>query len=415
MVAHAADLAFVREHIADDPLRLMLEAARFPHIDMPFAALQLECLARIKDKLPEWYACPHVSYPSRLAVEQCSSQETARYKQRFVPRDAQQTPFKVADLTGGLGVDSWYLARGGAHVQYVERDEALCRCAAANFEALAAADPTAVRAEPRVAQGEAEAWLAHANEVDLIYLDPARRGQGDKRLYALSDCSPDVTQLKAKMWEVAAQVVVKISPMADIARTLDLLPETSQVHVLSVRNECKELLFLLDRNASHWGAPQVYCVDFGRNNEPVSFPWLGAARNPVPCGASIVRGNVLLEPNASLMKAGAFGWPVVQFGVRKLHVNSHLYIADNPIPAFPGRQFWIESVIPFSSACLKKGALGISQANVAVRNFPLTVAQWRARTGMRDGGALYVFGTTVRSDGSDNRVVLVTRKCPDPA
>ena len=224
--------SFIRSHMPEEAEKLLLAASRYPEIDVPFAVEQLLARRQVREKLPSWHANEDVVYPSRLAAEQCSSEATARYKQALARGGS------CCDLTGGLGVDAFYFAQRVAEVTYVERFAAYCEAAAHNFAVLGAGNI-------RVVQGDARE-LAGKVEADTFYIDPARRREGNRRVFALTDCEPDVLQLKAALLGKAKRVVVKISPMADIGETLRLLPETREVHVLAVRNECKELLFVLE-------------------------------------------------------------------------------------------------------------------------------------------------------------------------
>ncbi len=239
---------FIRDHAAEDTAKLLLASSRYPGIDVPFAVEQILARRQIRDKLPEWYANDDLVYPSRLAAEQCSSEPTARYKQRLLLGTA------CCDLTGGLGVDSYYFSRRpGTAVTYIERHPLYCEAARHNFAALRAPGIRILNADARN--------LLRDLRTDTCYADPARRADSNRRVFALADCEPDILQLKPLLLENARRLIVKISPMADIGETLRLLPETREVHVISARNECKELLFLLEGDSPSPSAPLIHAID----------------------------------------------------------------------------------------------------------------------------------------------------------
>ena len=391
-------LAFIRAHQDDDLERLLLSASRYSSVDVPFAVDQIRARRRIREKLPTWFANERLIFPSRLSVEQCSSERTADYKRRLVaPADV------VCDLTGGLGVDSYFLSRQAARVIYIERFEDYCAAAQANFQALRA-DNIEVR------RGDAVRMVDEMEAVDCFYVDPARRGEGDKRLFALADCEPDLTSLLPSLWSLAPRVIAKISPMADLRMTLALLPSTVEIHVLSVRNECKELLFVMERGAESApfaGDPMIECVDFRPDGSASHFAYRLSEESSAAVVYAPSVDTFLYEPNASILKAGAFKRVAVRFGLNPLQVNSHLYASAHCQENFPGRVFRVDEVLPFSGKLLKTLKRQIPKANISTRNFPLSVNELRSRTGIVDGGDIYLFATTL-SDGA--KVLIRTSK-----
>lgn len=392
---------FVRTHIEDDLPRLVLDAAKYPGVDVRAAALRIEGLRKIKDKLPEWYACSGVVIPAPVSAEQCSSAFTGEYKQRFI------TPGTlVYDLTGGLGVDSFYFARAGARVLYAEPEGSLCRGALHNFKALGCAHSITV------VQSTAESlwdFLPDLPSPDMIYLDPSRRTGDNSRIYDLEACSPNVVELRELLLHKAPRVLIKISPMADISRIVTLLPATKEIHILSARNECKEILVFMERESTKTLSRRIFC-------EP-GFSFLmeeesraSAEREALLGNRVPTPGHYLYEPGASVMKSGAFFLTAQRYAVSKFHTNSHLYYSDKAVPDFPGRSFVIERVLPFSSRELRRLSTFYPKANLAVRNFPLSVAQWRQRTRIADGGNDYLFGTTVRTGSGDGHFIICTTK-----
>ena len=376
-------IQFIKDHAADDLARLLLSAAKYPGMDIPFLADQIAARRQIREKLPSWYDNERLVFPAKIAAEQCSSEQTAAYKQELIGQD-----WTVCDLTGGLGIDSYYLSRKAKHLTYIERFPVYCEAAKHNFSVLEADNITVVNADT-------------LPEVDAFYIDPARRGESNKRVFALQDCEPDLPGLLPKLLKRSPRVIAKLSPMADIQMTLDLLPGTTSVHVLSVRNECKELLFVTEREADREG-PSIRCVNFGPDGIQSFFFTLEEERNAVLVPAGQV-GAYLYEPNASVLKAGAFKQIAVRTGVKKLQVSSHLYTSDQLVPDFPGRRFRVDEVLPFTGKLCKGLSKTISQANITVRNFPLSVEELRKRTKISDGGHTYLFATTL----VDGKKVLV--------
>lgn len=379
-------LRFVDAHKDDDTDRLLLSAKRYPEVDMPLAVDQIMARRKVRDKLPAWWANKKVFYPSRVSAEQCSGELAAAYKQALVSEG-----MRMCDLTGGLGVDSYFFSRKVDSLVYLERFASYCEAARHNFEVLGADNI-------EVVNGDSLSSLEGRGPFDVLYIDPARRGEGNKRVFALRDCEPDLTALLPGLFAYAPRVVAKISPMADIHQTLALLPWTWEVHVVSVRNECKELLFRMDKERlADTGNPRIVCANLG--SDQALFTFTPAEEERSSSRVSGVVGTYLYEPNTSLLKAGAFKVIASRFGLSKLHVSSHLYTADKVVPDFPGRSFRVEEVIPFKDKNCKSLSRRLPRANITTRNFPLSVAELRKRTGIADGGEDYLFATTLEGAG----------------
>lgn len=381
-------IRFINDNLLADPNKLLLSAAKYPELDMPFIVNQILARRQIREKLPEWYACPQIIIPSRIAAEQCSSFQTAAYKQRLIKGDT------VCDLTGGLGVDTFYISKTTRKSYYIERFEEYCQAARHNFNTLAAHHIEVINADSRDIE---------LPQVDTIYLDPARRGDANKRLFDLHDCEPDIVALKQELLTKAMRVIVKISPMADITRTLALLPEATEVHILSVKNECKELLFVLDRTTSSQTVPQLYCVNYLSDGSETGFCFMPQEEQEAhPDYASQIEAY-LYEPNASVLKGGAFKSIATRFGLKKLQVNSHLYTSDSMMADFPGRVFKVDETLDFTSKTAKKLSEQIPKANITIRNFPLSVDELRKKTKIKEGGEVYLFATTL---GKDQKIMI---------
>ena len=375
-------MAFIQAHLSDDPDRLLLSASRYPEIDMPFVVAQITARRQIKEKLPTWYQQEQLLFPAKIAAEQCSSEQTALYKQQLVTEGDT-----LCDLTGGLGIDSYYFSRRVKQVYYIERFPSYCEVARANMATLGARNVV-------VLEGDSTQWLDQLPAIDVFYVDPARRGEGNKRMFALSDCEPDLTQLLPRLLAKAPRVIAKLSPMADLRQTLALLPTTQAIHILSVKNECKELLFVIGREPRESAVP-IHCVHLTKQaaSDECFVCSLEAEQQAASHLATTLR-RYLYEPNASVLKAGAFKQVACQFPVEKLQVSSHLYTSDHYLDRFPGRRFEVDEEIPFHSKSCKQLAGQSLQANVTTRNFPLTVEALRKKCRIREGGDIYLFATT---------------------
>lgn len=370
-------IQFILEHEGDEPERLLLSADRWPSLDVRRAARIIAARRKLRDKVPAWHACPALDYPASLPLEQCSSEETARYKQAFVPAGG-----RIADLTGGLGVDSWAMSAAAASVDYCERDGALCAAARHNFPLLGDGNI-------RVHEGDGIAWLAQDTEgFDLIYLDPARRGKAAQRVYDIAGCEPDLLEVKELLLQHAPRVLAKISPMADISRTLRQLPETRELHIVGAGGEVKELLLLLE--PARPAAPLIVAAEGG-----IRFTF-----HPDEEPAAEVRyaahiGNFLFQPARVLRKAGAFRLLSARYGVAKLAPSTQLYTADAPVDGFPGRRFTVEEVIPWSKAAIQDLRRRFDRLELTALNFPLATDALRQRLGIPGGGNRHLFATTL--------------------
>ena len=380
---------FIKTHTDDNVDRLLLSSDRYPEIDIPFVVEQIAVRRHIREKLPSWYANEYLIFPSRTAGEQSSSEQTASYKQRLL--DGEKVLY---DLTGGLGIDTYFFSQQVETVVYVERSDVCFNAAVHNFSVLQADNI-------RVINDDAEQVLATLESADVFYIDPARRGNDSRRVFALSDCEPDLLQLLPQLLAKAPKVIAKLSPMLDIRHTLQLLPQTAEVHIVSVKNECKELLFVLKRNVTE--EPVIHCVNYTTEGLEQSFRFKISEEEAC---VSTIAGTIeawLYEPNASVLKSGAYKQVAGQMGLRKLHVSSHLYTSIQYISDFPGRVFRIKELYPFSGKLCKTIARQIPKANLSVRNFPLSVNELRKRTRIAEGGTVYLFATTL----SNNQKVFI--------
>ena len=433
---------FVKQFRQADPRKLALQASRYPDVDMPYALNQIQGWQTALRKLPSWAACDGVVYPPHLNMEQCSSEATARYKQQVARRWAERIPnasrTSMTDLTGGFGVDFSFTSRCFDCATYVERNASLCEVVGANLPRLGIRNA-------QVKCAEAEAVLEQMEPQTMIFLDPARRDEHGAKTVLIADCTPDVCQLLPRLMEKSQFVMLKLSPMLDWHKAIvDLDGKVREVHIVSVDGECKELLLVLAPD----GKPevQVFCVDIlskpdsqgvyprsefvysiatnvqeevMENNSKsenstsaqptnstfnIQHSTLPPATNST---FNIQHSTFLLEPNASVMKAGCFDEIARAYGVSAISRNSHLFLSDREIDGFPGRAFAIDAVTTMNKRQLRQTLSGMKQANIAVRNFPLSVAELRKRLKLNDGGDTYIFATTT-SDG--DHILMLTHK-----
>lgn len=391
MIPSNETLEFIRQHRLEDVRRLALQAGKKPDVDISFALRQIAGWQIARHKLPQWSQHEGIFYPPHLSMEQCSSETTAIYKAKVMGGG-----HSFADLTGGLGVDCSYLASAFDTAHYVERDEELCTLASHNFHCLG-------YEHIQVHRAEAEDFLRNMEPVDCLFLDPARRDNHGAKTVAIADCSPDVSMLRPMLLQKARRVMIKLSPMLDITQALRDISGVSEVHIIAIQNECKELLLLLSAETDP-AEPIFHCVHFATGCTQ-HFSFSLSEEQSATCSFTSTPGVYLYEPNAALLKAGVFRLPATRMSLNKLHPNSHLYTSDTLVPDFPGRIFTVESVCTFGKKELKQLTSSLTQANLTTRNFPSSVAELRKRLKLRDGGNTYLFATTL----ADERKVII--KC----
>ena len=434
---------FIVQNRMGNPRDLALLSRRYPDVDMPYALNQIQGWQTARQKLPSWAECDGVVYPPHLNMEQCSSEPAARYKQEVVrrwvdkcrgngPRQSagvrvQALNTSMTDLTGGFGVDFSFTSRCFDEATYVERNAALCDVVRGNLPRLGIGNA-------RVVCAEAEEYLEGMEPQTMIFLDPARRDEHGSKTVFIGDCTPDVTALLPQLMGKARFVVLKLSPMLDWHKAVaDLQDTVSEVHVVSVGGECKELLLVLSEDFAE-EAMRVVCVDISTKAcadgmySRSEFSYINGANQEVSsscstqsshftqlvmalCGQVPSGGSTppvyLYEPNASVMKAGCFVEIASAYGVEAVSRNSHLFVSEGRVEGFPGRAFSVKAVTTMNKRELKKTLAGISNANIAVRNFPMSVADLRKRLKLKDGGDTYIFATTTA--GGDH-VLIVCRR-----
>ena len=369
---------FIRQHAADDVRKLALQGTKDAAVDLSVALQQIAGRQTALKKLPSWAAVERVLYPPHLNMEQCSSEQTARYKARLAGSGDT-----YVDLTGGLGVDFYWMSQGFKQRYYVERNAELCELVEHNFRTLGHSCS--------VCCCDTATYLPTVPHADVVFLDPARRNEHGGRTYDIKDCTPNILELLPLLMEKADKVILKLSPMLDWRKTVDDLQYVREVHIVSVDNECKELLLVLEQTERPL---RLACVN---NNQifEVSSHSSPLTSHPSP----LTPEQFLYEPNASIMKAGCFDALAQQYPVCQVSANSHLFLSSVEIEDFPGRSFQICAISSTNKQSLKTSLAGIDRANISVRNFPLSVEQLRKKLRLKDGGDTYIFATT-EADGA---------------
>ena len=380
-----ATIDFIRVHAEADVRQLALQGTKNPEVNLTFALDQIAGRQKAKSKLPSWAAIDGMTYPPHLSMEQCSSEQTAKYKASIAGKGAL-----VVDLTAGFGVDLAFISQSFQQAVHIERQASLCAISSENYRLLGLNHIEVVCAD-------GVDYLHQLDHADLIFLDPARRDNHGARTYGIADCTPNVLELRDELLQKADRVMLKLSPMLDWRKAVEDLGNVNEVHIVSVDNECKELLLILSKEEKPL---KLFCV----NNNQVFDGVTGGrffcdtardvTKEPSPCYTP----HFLFEPNASIMKAGCFALLEQRYNVSQLDKNSHLFVSDSDISDFPGRRFIIEKNTSMNKRELKAALDGINRANITVRNFPLSVAELRKRLKLKDGGNLYLFATTL-ADG----------------
>ena len=386
-------LRFIEENLKADVRSLALQAKKYPQVDMAMAVVQIAGRQIAEAKLPSWYRTGGLLYPKHLSMEQCSSEVTAIYKASLLQGET------FADLTGGFGIDCSFLSRKFKKADYVERQAELCELASHNFPLLGL--------QIEVHNEDGVEYLKRMDPVDCLFLDPARRdGHGGKTV-AISDCEPDVSMLEDLLVEKAKTVMVKLSPMLDLSLALKTLKNVREVHVVSVNNECKELLLILQKQSLS-SEVSIHCEHIV-NDLHQHFVFTQEQERISDCPLTSQVEAYLYEPNASILKAGAYRSLTQSYEVKKLHPSSHLYVSSHLIEDFPGRRFQVEAVSGFGKKELKTFLQGMEKANITIRNFPSSVADLRKRLKLKEGGEDYIFATTL---ADESKVLIKCRKVP---
>lgn len=400
---------FIHQYRNDDVRQLAFLASKYPEVDAVFALDQIRGWQIAQTKLPRWAVVDGLQYPPHISMEQCSSEPTADYKAAVACRLASESlrtneKALFVDITGGFGVDFSYIASAlDIKAVYVERNEVLCNLARHNFPLLGLD-------KAEVVCGDGEEYAKKLEKASMVYIDPARRDEHGARTYGIEDCTPNILELLSMLMQKTDYVVVKLSPMLDwhsavaaVDGCLDGSSCVTEVHIVSLANECKELLMVVAHGKQKLKVVCVngnqqfaYCPD--DDVAPVSYS---------DSEADAIVGSCLFEPNASIMKAGCFQALAAKYGVSGVGRNSHLFVSKTDVAEFPGRRFVVEAMSTMNKKELKRTLANITKANITTRNFPLSVAELRKRLKLKDGGDVYLFATTL---ADDSHVILVCKK-----
>ncbi len=444
---------FVNDHLNDDTTRLILDRAKWPGIDMDLAVNCIESRRKLRGKVQEWYDEPGLIFPYKLSAEQCSSSATARYKADLAVRialtrhsglltarhsgllparhsglDPESPSYKIADLTGGLGVDSWFFSQKASEVLYNEMQPKLCEAAAHNFNILKSNNIhcSCAKVEP----GSIKEILGGFSP-DIIFMDPARRGEGGRKVFLIEDCTPDVLTLKDEIFGICRHILLKLSPMADITMACDRLGRTCrEVHVVAAAGECKELLVWMDRewddeytinaveltNERHSGRTTRHsglltARHSGLDPDPPSaFTFTPSEEKSASCTLG-AEGRYLFEPGKALMKSGAFNLISNRFGISKLGQSTHFYLTDDDATAASlmdhGKIFEIISSSPLDKRSIKAAAQACPKAEVTARNIPMDTDTLRKKLGTAPSDEYHIFGLKSDAKGA---ILLITKR-----
>jgi precorrin-6B methylase 2 len=353
------------------------------NLDKDFILAQINGIQKAKTKLPEFYNTEKIIYPTKLSMEQCSSEQTGVYKSRIINGES------LIDLTGGFGIDSFYFSKTYEHVTHIEQNKALSEIANENFKLLKVQNI-------KTLNSTAEEFIQTTKvKADIVYIDPSRRNE-NQRVFKLDECLPNIIELAPEIFKISDKILVKTAPLLDIKQTLKDLKNVTQVWVISVNNDCKEVLYLLEKDKVV--EPTLNTINLTKNKQEYSFNYLFELNSSVDYSSP---ESYLYESNASILKAGAFNSICNQFNLKKIAINSHLYTSNNLIENFPGRTFKIEKTITYSTKEFKK--LGIKKANVNCRNFKNNVEETKKKLQLKDGGNYYIFATT----DNNNKPILI--------
>jgi len=381
---------FIRKNINADTTKIILKKSPFVNVSGKEIAIQIEGLKKTKKKLPKWHNTKGIYFPQKLSIEQSSSEKTAQYKSSLVFGDT------LIDLTGGLGVDCSYFCDKISRVTHCEINTELSTIAKHNFHCLKKNNITCYN-------GDGVSFIKNNNTIyDWIYVDPARRDEKLKRVHNLSNSTPDIPLHLDLLFQHTRNILIKTAPLFDIKQGIKELQFVKEVHVVSVDNECRELLFLLKKDYNT--NPIIKTINFAHTISQ-EFTFSFEEEQSSTCVYSEPQ-EYLYEPNTSILKAGAFQSIAMKYNVSKLNANTHLYTSTQLIENFPGRIFKIKQTLSYNIKTLKALLLS-KKANISSRNFPLTVEQIRKKTKLHDGGDIYLFFTRSINNKS---VIIITEK-----
>ena len=421
---------FVIKHLNDDTSRLILDRGKYPDIDIDLAVSCIESRRKLKGKVQEWYEQDGMIFPLKLSAEQCSSSATGKYKAELAERivkgfldslrslemteeqsDSGNREWTIADLTGGLGVDSWFFSQKASKVVYCEMQDPLCKAATHNYKILNAEN---IIVNNMMVTSESCKMLTEYAP-DIIYMDPARRGEGGKKVFLIEDCTPDVIGLKENLFKISRHLLIKLSPMADITMVCDRLGDTCrEVHVVATGGECKELLIWMDREW-HQEAT-IHAVELNSTGIIGTFRFTPSDERSdgqvTPLTHITCQSDLLLfEPGKALMKAGPFNLIASRFGICKLGKSTHYYTTDSPEKVEDlkkyGKVFAIKEWLTLDKRNIKEVGKKYPKAEVTARNIPMDTDTLRKKLGITSGDDAHIFG--LKSDAEGNLLIVTDR------
>lgn len=374
--------------MSSDTRALVLKGTTFPQVDTLEIIEQIESRTRSEKKLPTWYSSKGIYYPNKLNIEQTSSETTAKYKARLVDGH------NLIDITGGFGVDSFYFSKNIQHVTHCELNPHLSQIVSHNIKQLKVKN---ISCFPKDGM---ETLISLNTPFDWIYIDPSRRDDSKGKVFLLKDCLPNVPDFLELFFKYSKKIMIKTSPLLDLSMGINELQAVKAIHIVAVKNEVKELLWILERDFT--GVTEIKTVNIQKESEDHFDFYLNEESQAVANLSEPL--TYLYEPNAAILKGGAFEILAEKLQLSKLHKHSHLYTSKKLI-AFPGRRFKVEHILPYNKKQFKR-VIKVTKANVATRNFPETVQQIRKKLGLSDGGNDYLFFTT----NLDNKKIIIACK-----
>ncbi|MBO7191967.1 MAG: hypothetical protein J6V17_01085 [Bacteroidales bacterium] len=433
---------FISTHLSDDTSKLLLSGKKWPEIDMELAVNCIESRKKLKGKVQEWYDEPELIFPRKLSAEQCSSSATAYYKAvlaEHIALDSSESikvegkrnnSWKIADLTGGLGVDSWYFSKRAPEVLYNEMLTPLCEAAKHNFIVLGSGNIIVSNSAvvPEGSSTPEDGYLSPSAllsefKPDIVFMDPARRAESGKKVFLIEECTPDVLTLKDEIFAISRHILIKLSPMADISMVCDRLGHTCrEVHVVATGGECKELLIWMDREwTSEYSVHAIELQNDYPQSIPAAFSFLPSEERETGSQAlHDVNINVtpdrimdlyMFEPGKAMMKSGAFNLIGIRFNIVKLGKSTHYYLTDDKNKAETlksfGKVYRIIRMEPLDKRSIRTTGKEFPKAEVTARNIPMDTETLRKKLGVTSGGNTHIFG--LKSDLSGNILLCAER------
>jgi len=379
---------YISKNLYADVFEIILKNQIFPKVSNKEIAEQISAKAKSKKKLPTYFNTPNIYFPNKVNIEQTSSEKTAEFKSKIVTGDT------IIDATGGFGVDSMYFSKEFKKTVYIEKNKELFEIVKVNSKDLG------LNNIEHLNDDGIEYAKKINTEIDLLYIDPSRRNKENKKVHFLSDCTPLIDYDLIKSLQNFKTILIKCSPIIDLKKTINDLIVVSEIYIVGINNEVKEVLFSLNKQSNN--DIKIKCIDLSNRDLDFEFNINDIDNKKNDDNSKVL--NYLYEPNSMILKSGAFGLICERYDVKKLNINSHLYTSKDLID-FPGRAFKVESVVNFSKRNLKD--LNISKANITTRNFPIDVKDLRKKSKIIDGGDDYLFFTT---NHFNDQIIIKTKK-----